>query len=170
MTAELTVRLATVADAPILARHRAEMFRDMGEVAEGAYEDLVVASRAFFEKTIAADAYWGWLAVDPATQAVVAGVGLLLRERLPRPDAASGGVVVRAEGYVLNVYTERDWRRRGVARRLMKELVAWARAHEFGRLTLHASAKGRGLYEALGFTLTNEMRLMLAPKHGGAQA
>ena len=169
MSAALNVRAATAADAGILARHRAEMFRDMGEVAPGTYDALVAASRAFFEQTVAAGMYRGWLATDPATQTVVAGVGLMLRERLPRPDRASGAVEARAEGYVLNVYTEPAWRRRGVARRLMDELIAWAKAHEIGRLTLHASAQGHGLYERLGFRATNEMRLVLGPGPGAAR-
>ena len=168
MSAALSVRAATAADAGILARHRAEMFRDMGEAPAGTYDALVAASRAFFEETIAAGTYRGWLAVDPATGAVVGGAGLMLRERLPRPDRASGAVEARAEGYVLNVYTEPAWRRRGVARRLMDELITWAKAHAIGRLTLHASAKGQGLYEQLGFRVTNEMRLVLGPGPGAA--
>ena len=39
------IRLATVADAPVLARHRAEMFRDMGDLAEELYASLVDAAR-----------------------------------------------------------------------------------------------------------------------------
>ncbi len=169
MTFDFSVRLATVDDAPVLARHRAEMFHDMGEVPACAYDALVAASRAFFVETIAAGTYWGWLAVEASGERqVVGGVGLLLRERLPRPDPASGGVAARADGYVLNVFTERAWRRRGVARRLMEELIAWAQTRDFGRLTLHASVAGRGLYEQLGFTLTNEMQLVLRAKVGKA--
>jgi GNAT superfamily N-acetyltransferase len=71
------------------------------------------------------------------------------------------------EGLVLNVYVERAWRRRGVARRLMQEIFAWASEAGIVRIVLHASADGRALYEALGFVDTNEMRYTgrLAP-HG----
>ena len=51
----------------------------------------------------------------------------------------------------------------------MDELIAWAKAHEIGRLTLHASAQGHGLYERLGFRATNEMRLVLGPGPGAAR-
>ena len=61
----------------------------------------------------------------------------------------------------MNVYTEPAHRRRGLSRRLMSELIAWCRAHGITRITLHASTDGRPLYEGLGFTPTNEMRLVL---------
>lgn len=61
------------------------------------------------------------------------------------------------EGLVLNVYVDDAHRRRGIARRLMETLVAWAPGAGIVRLVLHASLDGRALYESLGFTASNEM-------------
>ena len=155
------IRRAGAADAAVLARHRAEMFRDMGELPAASYAGLVAASLAHFVEALPAGRYHGWLAVrlDRPVE-VVAGAGLQLIERLPRPDA-QGRVIAASEGYVFNVFTERPWRRRGVAERLMREVIECARAHGIGRLTLHASAEGRLLYQKLGFVATNEMRCEL---------
>ena len=60
---------------------------------------------------------------------------------------------------VLNLYVERDQRRRGVARELMKAMIVWCRDNGFSSVGLHASDEGRPLYEQLGFKATNEMRL-----------
>ena len=49
------------------------------------------------------------------------------------------------------MYTEPEHRRRGLARRLMAEMIAWCRAAGLGSVSLHASDAGRPLYEALGF-------------------
>jgi predicted GNAT family acetyltransferase len=68
---------------------------------------------------------------------------------------------VIAEGrhaIVLNVWTEPNWRRRGLATLLIKEILAWARTERLDRLVLHASDEGRSVYERLGFIQTNEMR------------
>ena len=62
------------------------------------------------------------------------------------------------QGLVVNVYTERAWRRRGVADALMRELLRWCRANGIESIVLHASGEGRPLYQKLGFTPTNEMR------------
>jgi GNAT superfamily N-acetyltransferase len=60
---------------------------------------------------------------------------------------------------ILNLYVEREHRRRGVAHELMKKMIIWSRENEFSSVALHASDDGRALYERLGFRPTNEMRL-----------
>lgn len=145
------IRRATPADAAIVARHRVAMFRDMGVLA-AADAPLERASRRALGQGLADGSYHGWL-VD-ASGAVVAGGGLVLRPLLPRPGHPDGGV----EAYVLNVYTDPPHRRRGLARRLMYEILAWCAAQGVQRVSLHASDEGRGLYESLGLAPTNEMR------------
>jgi GNAT superfamily N-acetyltransferase len=62
---------------------------------------------------------------------------------------------------ILNMYVEREHRRRGIARALMEKMIAWCRENGFVSVGLHASDEGRPLYEQLGFEATNEMRLKL---------
>ena len=62
------------------------------------------------------------------------------------------------QGLIVNVYTEHEWRRRGLAAMLMTHLLNAAKVHNVVSLVLHASANGRPLYEKLGFVPTNEMR------------
>ncbi|HWB39853.1 MAG TPA: GNAT family N-acetyltransferase, partial [Gemmatimonadales bacterium] len=59
---------------------------------------------------------------------------------------------------VLNVYVERPWRRRGVARRLMEAILSWAPGAGIVRLVLHPSSEARALYDSLGFVPTGELR------------
>ena len=40
-------------------------------------------------------------------------------------------------------------------------MIAWCRREGFARVTLHASDRGRHLYESLGFEASNEMSLRL---------
>lgn len=62
---------------------------------------------------------------------------------------------------ILNVYTNPEYRRRGIARQLMQTMIAWCKGEGLARVTLHASDDGRHLYESLGFEPSNEMRLKL---------
>jgi GNAT superfamily N-acetyltransferase len=62
------------------------------------------------------------------------------------------------QGLIVNVFTEPEWRRRGLARLLMEEILAWSREKGLESLTLHASDDGRALYQQLGFIATDEMR------------
>jgi GNAT superfamily N-acetyltransferase len=93
----------------------------------------------------------------------VAGAGVQVRRVLPFPRRWPDGRADVAHGLqaiVLNVYTEPAFRRRGLARRLMHEVLAWARQAQIESLVLHAAPDGRHLYEQLGFAATNEMRFM----------
>lgn len=131
----------------------------MGELPDGLYDTLVEAARAYFAQTIADGRYVGWVAaLDDPSGEIVGGAGLQLRELLPRPDGARERLVRGPQGLVLNVYTERAWRRLGVADALMRELLRWCRENGIESVVLHASDEGRPLYEKLGFTPTNEMR------------
>jgi GNAT superfamily N-acetyltransferase len=159
---ETIVRLATAADAPVIAHHRARMFEEMGQLPLEAFEPLRAAAEAYLVEAIGRGAYVGWLATpDDASGLVVAGAGVQRRRVLPHPVPVAAGRVRIAEGHhaiVLNVYTEPGWRRRGLGERLMREVLSWARAERLDRLVLHASDAGRPLYERLGFAATNEMR------------
>jgi len=60
---------------------------------------------------------------------------------------------------ILNVFTEPEFRKRGIARQVMLAILAWVRQQGLRSVNLHASKEGRTLYEKLGFEATNEMRL-----------
>src|SRR2546423_561759 len=87
-----TIRLATVADAPALARHRAEMFHDMGDLPDELYDPLVEAARGALEECLGTGEYVGWVAC-PADHPdhIVAGAGIQLRRLFPRPRARRPG-------------------------------------------------------------------------------
>jgi GNAT superfamily N-acetyltransferase len=158
----MQIRLATPADAPIIAWHRARMFQDMGQLPPSGFEPLRARSEDFLRGAIERGEYVGWLATPHgASRVVVAGAGVQLRRVLPHPASlpdGSVGVAPGRHGIVLNVFTEPEWRRRGVAEQLMRRVLGWAREQRLDRLVLHASDQGRVLYEGLGFVATNEMR------------
>ncbi len=149
---DYVIRRATVADAAVIGHHRAGMFRDMGLIADDEVAALRAASCTYLLAALADGTYSGWVAEVQGD--VVAGGGAMIRCLMPRPGYPHGD----EEAYVLNVYTEPEHRRRGLARRLMQEILAWCHARGMTRIALHASDDGRPLYESLGFVQTNEMR------------
>ncbi len=78
---------------------------------------------------------------------------------LPRPLNAST-IGEGRQGTIANVFTEPQWRRRGIAGRLVKEIITWSRNEQIDRLLLHVSDDGRSVYERLGFIAGNEMRFV----------
>ena len=132
------------------------MFADMGTAPER-LEAVAQASESWLRAALADGRYFGWLvtlAEDPS--AIVAGAGMIVMDW---PPTARDQGTKRA--YLLNVYTEPEHRRRGLARRLTAEALREAERLDIRVVTLHASEQGRALYEQLGFEPTNEMRIVL---------
>jgi GNAT superfamily N-acetyltransferase len=159
MSDEIDVRLATAADAPLLARHRAEMFRDVGELQDDQYGTLLAAAERDLVAWLESGDYVSFVASpNDRPGEIVAGAVIQIRKLLPRPLPGGAGIRLGPEAIVLNVFTERAWRRRGIAERLMQHVIDWSRSHGIARLVLHASPDGRPLYERTGFEPTNETR------------
>jgi predicted GNAT family acetyltransferase len=82
-----------------------------------------------------------------------------LQPILPRPvDVSTIGE--GRQGTIVNVFTEPQWRRRGIAGLLIQEIIIWSNNERLDRLILHASDEGRSIYEKLGFAASNEMRFV----------
>jgi GNAT superfamily N-acetyltransferase len=156
------VRSATVADLELISLHRARMFQDMGELPPDLFENFRIQSRDTLQRMIEHGDYFGWLA-SPENEPgqVVAGAGVQLREVPPHPQTDANGkidIVSGRQAIIQNVFTEPDWRRRGLAALLIKRIIDWTRQEGIDSLVLHASDEGRALYERLGFISTTEMR------------
>jgi GNAT superfamily N-acetyltransferase len=154
--AHVAIRAATIADIPILLRHRRLMWWDMGRRNEAALDLMERAAREYFLRAVPDGSYHGFLALK-AEGEIIGGGGIVIS---PWPGVLGQRAPKRA--MILNLYVERDHRRRGVARELMKAMIVWCRDNGFSSVALHASDEGRPLYERLGFKPTNEMELDFA--------
>jgi GNAT superfamily N-acetyltransferase len=132
------------------------MFEQMGFTDPIVLDQVVAASRDFIEKGLTNGSYRGFLAISPDGR-VIAGAGLAITEWLAHPAAPKQS----RRAYILNVYTDPEHRRKGIARALMHAVLDHCKQEGFISVWLHASEYGRPLYESMGFEATNEMKLML---------
>ncbi len=147
----MQIRTATASDAETISGHRDRMFLDMGidpAVVTAASDPALRWIRA----ALADGRYLGWLATEDS--GVVGGVGLTFLDLPPNMHTVND-----QRGYLLNMFVEPAFRGQGIARTLVDRALAECRARGIDAVTLHASDAGRPLYESLGFTPTNEMRL-----------
>lgn len=149
-----TIRPARPDELATVLHHRRQMFLDMGDRDERVLDEVLRSSQTIFGEALRSGTYRGW--VVEAEGRIIAGGGVLLVPFQPGPREPKP-----ARPYIVNVYTEPSYRRRGLARRLMEEMVAWCRAQGYAGVCLHASDEARPLYASMGFTATNEMRLPL---------
>jgi GNAT superfamily N-acetyltransferase len=138
------------------------MFRDMGEGTPESLDRMVENTRAWLQQALAAGSYMAWLA-ETADGKIAAGGGVLISSWPARPEDPN-----TRRALVLNVYTEPEYRRLGLARETMERIIAWLKQEGFRSVVLHASEEGRPLYKKLGFVQTNEMRLRLKTAEPGS--
>lgn len=146
----MDVRPLTSNDLDLVCRHREEMFRDAG----GSDDVLVPMTehfRAWLRPRLLDGSYFGFVMVDGV--ATVAGIGMMLIEWPPHPMHPTQD----KRGYVLNVFVEPGYRQRGLARGLMSLAEAEFARRGVGFAILHATEKGRPLYQGLGWNGTTEM-------------
>ncbi len=133
------------------------MFFDMGHEDADTLDPMIVAFRPWLQRMMASREYLAWLVMTQDGD-IAAGVGLWLMDW---PPHLIGPGTRRAN--LLNVYTEKPFRRHGLARQLVDTAVAWCYMNGIRTVILHASTEGRRVYENLGFKPTNEMRLIIEP-------
>ena len=155
MSDEVAIRQATVADIPDLVRLRRMMFEAMGYDDPTQLEAADAAATAYFAGAIPAGKFHGWLAVTAAGEAVSSG-GAVIDQHPPGPGNLSGQI-----GYVMNIATVPRYRRRGLARRIMRVMLKWLAEQSIQCVALHTTEMGQSLYEELGFVDGNEMRLRM---------
>jgi GNAT superfamily N-acetyltransferase len=148
----MMIRTAILDDLEVIVHHRQSMFRDMGYHDEMAVSAMAEAFRPWLRRKMDLNEYLAWVAVED--EQIAAGIGLWLMDWPPHMIGPGA-----PRGYILNVYTEPAYRRRGMARSLMQVALEWCSAHNVQTVILHTSPAGRALYESLGFRSSNEMRL-----------
>jgi GNAT superfamily N-acetyltransferase len=151
---KLEIRVASLDDIPEILRQRRAMYEDMDYKDAESLGVMVSLSADYLAKALSNGSFRAWLA--SAEDRVVAGGAIIIS---PWPAHPYDLECRRAT--ILNVYTYPDYRRRGIARRLMQTMIDWCRREDLGGVNLHASEEGRHLYESLGFEPSNEMRLNL---------
>jgi ribosomal protein S18 acetylase RimI-like enzyme len=147
----LQTRAATAADAALLASHRQAMFAAIGGIDQSVLDAVRNASEPWTARMIGEGKYLGWITSEDGRP--IASAGMLILDWPPHPFDPSG----ESRAYLLNVFVEPEYRRRGLARELVALCMAEARRRRIRVVSLHASREGRPLYESLGFRATNEM-------------
>ncbi len=150
----IQLRTATITDIPELLMHRRGMYEDMGYTDNEALAGMMETSEPYLREAMANGTLHAWMAeVDGR---VVGGGLVIVSPWLSHPYDQQ-----TRQATVLNMYVYPKFRRQGIARRLMQEMIDWCRKEGFVNVSLHASNQGRPLYESLGFEPTTEMRLKL---------
>ncbi len=106
--------------------------------------DLETSLMDFYKRNMAAGTYISWLAFDG--DIIVGTSGMSFAEKPPYFTCPSGKL-----GILSSMYTDPQYRRMGIASRLLDKVVKEAKHYGCGTIYITASDVGVKLYESYGF-------------------
>ena len=117
---------------------------------EGAKEDvdLYPALNDYYKRHMADGTFVAWLALD--VDKIIGTSGMSFVEKPPYFGCPSGKI-----GLLSSMFTDKEYRRKGIASELLKHVVDEARNYGCGTVQITASDMGVKLYTAFGFTHNN---------------
>jgi GNAT superfamily N-acetyltransferase len=154
-TADVTIRLASPVDAPMLAKLRFELRASMHETHESESAFSERCTRWMSER-LTKDGPWRcWLAESEGL--LVGSVWVQLIEKIPNPIAEPESYV-----YLTNFYVRPEHRSKGAGARLLAEALAWSREMKAELVLLWPTERSKPLYERHGFVPADDfMELVL---------
>ena len=117
---------------------------------EGAKEDIDLrpALKDYYQRHMADDTFVSWLAVD--NDKIIGTSGMSIVEKPPYFGCPSGKI-----GLLSSMFTDKSYRRQGIAKELLSRVVNEAKERGCGTVQITASDMGVLLYKNFGFTHNN---------------
>lgn len=146
---------ATIKDIDVLTRTRIIVLRaannlsadtNMSEVQKQSYE--------YYLKALKNNTHIAYLVFNE--NSIVGSGGISFFQVMPTYHNPSG-----YKAYIMNMYTHPDYRRRGIAYKMLDILVNEAKSKGINAISLETTEMGRPVYEKYGFVqMKNEMELV----------
>lgn len=146
---------STIDDKENFVKLRVSLFKELKEIDENTeIEELVRETGNYYTSHIDKDLFC-WFAKINGN--VVAVASMCIFCRIPYFQNPVG-----LEGYILNVYTLPEFRKKGAASKLVNEIITFSKNSAIKKLWLNSSEAGKDIYKSLGFRENdNEMELFL---------
>jgi ribosomal protein S18 acetylase RimI-like enzyme len=153
---KIVYRRATIRDIPILIEYRVRFINELFNHPQNSETETIRKSLLeYFTKAIPSNEFIAWVAEYDGK--ILATSGMVVWQK----PAIYGGVESGRLGYLLNFYTVPEARRRGIATRLLQELIGEAKSAGLRYLHLHASKDGISIYKKAGFVESRQPELEL---------
>ena len=152
----INYRRANVDDIEILIDFRVRFLNELyNHPEDDETEILRKALQEYFSEAIPSNDFIAWLA---EYNGKIIGTSGMVVWQMP---ARYGGLESGKLGYILNLYTIPEVRRKGICTRLLSELIKEAKLLGLTYLHLHASEDGINIYRKAGFAKPDQIELKL---------
>ena len=149
----MEIKKATIDDIDIIIKNRVMFVSGFGEIMSPKQFEEITYN--YLKTNIVNDMCICWYALD--NEVLVSNAILCVYDVLPNLSNPHGKA-----GYMLNVWTHENYRKKGIATNLVKNIIDDAKRIGINKITLSATEQGKPVYEKLGFKLlSNEMALII---------
>jgi GNAT superfamily N-acetyltransferase len=142
----IVIREAGLADLEEVLQLRMRLFDKLVDFnnGKGVDEDLLQSTRAYFSDALQNGACKTWVAETDGHLVACGSLAIFIRPPYP-------GNVAGKDAYLLNMYTMAEYRKQGLARKILQQAMQYAREQGFAKIWLHATEDGQALYASEGF-------------------
>lgn len=146
----LTYKKATLDDVEILIRTRIEVLRAANKLSENVdVKEVEKTSREYYQIALQDETHTAYLVFDE--EKIVGTGGVSYFQVMPTYHNPSG-----KKAYIMNMYTNPQYRRKGIAMKTLGLLVEDAKSRGISAISLEATDMGKPLYEKFGFVKMND--------------
>lgn len=146
----LIYKKATIKDIHLLTKSRIEVLRAANKLADDVdMTEVEAQSHEYYKKALSDETHTAYLVFDE--QRFVGAGGISYFRVMPTYHNVTGN-----KAYIMNMYTNPEYRRLGIAYKTLELLVADAKERGVKAISLEATDMGRPLYEKFGFVKMND--------------
>ena len=151
----LTYKRATIEDIDILTETRIEVLRAANKLSDDIdMSEVEKQSYSYYKKALCNGTHIAYLIYNENCFVGTGGVSFF--QVMPTYHNPSG-----KKAYIMNMYTRPEYRRKGIAYKVLDMLVKDAKSMGISAISLEATVMGLPLYEKYGFTkMKNEMEFI----------
>jgi GNAT superfamily N-acetyltransferase len=144
-TNRISIRRATRSDIDIIIEYRIAFLKEIQGTPSLEQESYVRQTlRQYFTNALQNDTFISWIAENNNTP--IGFSGMVLRDQPGTFEMPHGKT-----GYILNMFTVKEFRKKGVGSLLFQRLIEEAKERKLDRVELHATNEGEPMYRKFGF-------------------
>ena len=143
---KIKLKKATISDIETIIEYRIIFLKEaQGTLSKELELSLRKSLRQYFTKSIENDSFIAWIAEYENKS--IGFSGMVIREQPGNFEIPNGKT-----GYILNMFTLKDYRENGIGSLLFQKLIEEAKRRNLDRVELHATKDGEPIYRRFAFT------------------
>lgn len=152
-TQNICLRKAEISDVPVIVDYRLEFVKEAQGIPDPEVEfQLRLSLQNYLLKSIRDQSFVSWIA--EYENKPVGFSGMVIREQPANLEMPNGKT-----GYILNMFTIKEFRNKGICTLLFQKLIEEAKELKLNKIELHATKDGEPIYRKFGFTEPHDVAL-----------